>query len=214
MVTTRHWRPQVEPLEDRLVLSGGHGQALHLLALKAHHKHHRTHHHATHHGGGATGQNGTGGAANPATAQQSVALNGQVSGTWDSVFAVPDVGGTQELRGTGTVAPLGAVYLSGQLLTPGFVAQGRAMATLTLTNSAGSVTLQLVGPPQPGFSQPPASFQYTITGGTGAYAHASGSGTATLTETPEVRPVCPPGTLCPDFIVPGSFTLVFQAAAA
>src|SRR5581483_7237629 len=111
---------------------------------------------------------------------------GQVTGTWDSVPTLPDVGKTQELSGTGTVAPLGAVAVRGELHTPGFVAQGRATATLTLTTERGSVTLQLTGPLQPGFSQPPATFQYTITGGTGAYAGASGSGSVAFAEQPEV----------------------------
>jgi hypothetical protein len=141
-------------------------------------------------------------------------LTGQVTGTWDSVPLLPDTGGEQELAGTGTVTPLGSVYLSGKLNTPGFIFQGRAEATLTLTSPTGSVTLLLVGPLQPGFSPPPSSFQYTITGGTGAFAKLSGSGTVTLTEQPEQTPVCPPGVACSDVVIPGSFTLIFQPAAA
>jgi hypothetical protein len=110
-------------------------------------------------------------------------LTGQVSGTWTPEFTLPDVGAMQGLTGPGKVKPLDAVQANGTLNLPGFVAQGEATGTLTLTNRRGSVTLALVGPPQPGFSGPPSSFHYTVAGATGAFAHATGSGTADFTET-------------------------------
>jgi hypothetical protein len=75
------------------------------------------------------------------------------------------------------------VQISGTLHTPGFILQGHTTGTLVLSSAQGSITLQLVGPPQPGFSPPPSTLQYTITGGTGAYAGAAGQGTVTLQET-------------------------------
>jgi hypothetical protein len=191
MTATRTLRPQVEHLEERTVLSAMYRLALAAPILSAAHTHHPRHHH--HHTG--------------------LALSGQVSGTWQAVFTNPDVGRTQNLAGGGTVAPLGTMEVRGQLHTPGFVAQGRATATLTLTGSRGSVTLALVGPLQPGFSAPPSSFQYTITGSTGAYANASGSGTVALSEQQNPPLVCPPNALCAPLLNGGTFTLTFQPSA-
>jgi hypothetical protein len=214
MNATRRRRPQVEPLEDRTVLSAGHGLALVVHPPVVHHAHHARHrHHHAHPGKGAAGQQGHGSAPS-AAAQQVLALGGQVSGVWQTDFPLnPDVGQGQMLRGGGIVSPLGTVQMTGHLHMPGFIAQGQAVGTVTLSNAAGSVTLQLVGPPEPGFGPPPATFQYTITGGTGQYAGATSSGTVVFEEHPEARPVCPPGTPCPQFIVAASFTMTFLPAA-
>jgi hypothetical protein len=108
---------------------------------------------------------------------------GLVSGTWTNQPTLPDTGKTQDLEGSGVFFSLGQVQMSGRLHTPGFVLQGRTTGTLVLSNARGSITLELVGPLQSGFSPPPSAFQYTITGGTGAYAGLTGQGTATLLET-------------------------------
>jgi hypothetical protein len=116
--------------------------------------------------------------------QQSPTFRGVIRGTWSASQLNPDVGITQTLSGLGTVAPLGAVQASGSLHTPGFIIQGFTTGTMVLTNAQGSVTLSLIGhQPQPGFSPPTSALDYTITGGTGAYAGASGSGVVALTET-------------------------------
>jgi hypothetical protein len=59
----------------------------------------------------------------------------------------------------------------------GFIRSGRSTGTLTLTNSQGSVTLALTGPPQRGNSPLPGRYQFAITGGTGAFKSLSGGGT-------------------------------------
>ena len=198
MTRVRRWRPEVELLEGRTVLSAVHGLAPAVPVLLAHHApHRRAHHHAV---------------AIPAP-KQSLALSGDVSGTWTTQPTLRDTGGVQTLTGGGTVQPLGPVQASGTLHTPGFIAQGRTTGRMTLSNASGSVTLRLVGPPQPSFSGPPGSFRYTIVRGTGLYTGASGTGTATFTERPEQRPVCPPGTPCPQFIIAPSFTMTFQAGS-
>jgi hypothetical protein len=138
-----------------------------------------------------------------------VALSGQVSGTWLEQPTIPDVGHTQTLSGSGVVAPLGMAQVSGELHTPGFVARGETTGTITLSNADGSVTLRLVGPPQAGFSPPPSSFQYTITGGTGKFAAASGTGVVTFAEQESPPLVCPPNALCLP-LAGGTFTMTFQ----
>ena len=218
MRTTRQWRPAVEVLEDRTVPSAGQADAtLGMLLAHLPHHHHTVHHHGgkQHHTspGGTTPGSTPGGQGAPGPTQTGLPLSGQITGEWDTVFTVPDVGGRQELTGTGTVTPLGVVWVSGELHTPGFIAQGQAGGTLTLTGPNGSVTLQLLGPIEPGFGGVPSTFQYTITAGTGAYAGNSGTGTLSFQEQPPIPIDCPPNAMCAEPItVPGSFTLTFQPA--
>jgi hypothetical protein len=155
MKTKRTWRPEVEALEERTVLSAGLPLTPVALAPVAHHSLHTRHF---------------------------LALDGSVSGTWQRRFTIPDTGGDQVLMGSGGIAPLGQVQVRGELHTPGFVLHGRTVGTVTLTNAKGSVTVRLIGPLQPGFSPPPSTFHYTLVGGTGRYAGASGSGRVAFQE--------------------------------
>ena len=170
MRTTRRRRPEVEALDGRMLLSAGPGFTMPVPALLAHHghRHHPHHHHhkRRHPSAGAT--------------PQQLTLSGEIVCTLGTVPPLPDGSSTRPLTGTGTVAPVGDVFVSGELRTPGFVTGGAAQATLTLTGANGSLALQLMGPFQSGFSPPPTTFQYTISGGTGAFAGASGSGTVTF----------------------------------
>ncbi len=143
-------------------------------------------------------------------ARHRLVLVGHVSGTWTTEPPFADVGGPQTLRGSGTVRPLGSVEAGGTLQSSGTQTQG----TLRLTTAGGSVTLQLTGPLLTSSTGTSAPFQYTILGGTRRYNHAAGHGPATLAETPGRMVVCPPPLLCPDFIVPGSFTLTFPAGTS
>jgi hypothetical protein len=133
---------------------------------------------------------------------QDPAFDGNATGTWTVAQPIAaDVGTTQTLAGSGTIAILGAVQGSGTLHTPGFIVRGYTTGTMVFSNAQGSITLSLIGQqPQPGFSPPPSAFNYSITGGKGAYAGASGSGVATLTETP------------PGQSVPGQFTMTFKGS--
>jgi hypothetical protein len=179
------FRPQVEGLETRTALSAYSSLTPPAWTAALHgHPHH--HHH--------------------------LSLRGEVSGVWLPHPGNPDTGLAQELNGSGSVAPLGAVQVSGSLQGPGFVARGHATGTLTLSAAGGSITLRLVGQgAQPGFSGPPHAFTYTVTGGTGAYAGASGSGTVTLEE----RTSVPPPHLPPNvyFVPLNTFTLTFGPEA-
>ena len=168
MRTTRSRRPEVEVLEGRALPSAGPGFAMPAPTFLAHHGHrHAPHHHHHHHA-----RRHPAAVATP----QVLVLSGDVIGTLTTTFTFSDGSSTASLTGTGTVAPVGAVSVSGSLSTPGFVTGGAAEATVTLTGAAGSLVLQLMGPFQTGFSPPPPNFQYTITGGTGAFAGDSGSG--------------------------------------
>jgi hypothetical protein len=140
-----------------------------------------------------------------------LALSGSIGGPSSSAVTNPDVGASFSLDGSGRVAPLGQVSSTGSLHLTGFIATGHATGTLTLRNAKGTVTLALTGPSQPGFSGPPSSLSYTVTGGTGLYAKATGRGTATLAVTPEQRaPQGPPGTATPMFIRASEFTLTLR----
>jgi hypothetical protein len=134
---------------------------------------------------------------------------GTLAGTYNLQNPIPDVGTVYQLTGAGVVAGLGRVSVSGSLHSLGFIASGQAGGTLTLVNHRGTLTVQLVGPAQAGFSPLPAAFTYSVTGGTGAYAHVRGSGKATVTLHPFLFPtmfICPPNAMCAQ-PVGGSFTL-------
>ena len=106
-------------------------------------------------------------------------LNGEVSGSF-SAHTFPDVGTSYTLSGQGQVQPLGPTNVTGVVHSLGFIFQGHAGGTLTLSNSKGTLTLELTGPLQSGFSPLPNQFNYEIMGGTGDYANATGRGTASL----------------------------------
>jgi hypothetical protein len=107
------------------------------------------------------------------------ALTGEVSGT-DASSPGGDTGRTTTLQGSGQVSPLGAVDVSGALTSPGFIATGHSGGAVTLSNDKGSVTLQLRGAPQKGFSALPSSLHYRIVEGSGSYSNLRGGGTVDL----------------------------------
>jgi hypothetical protein len=130
---------------------------------------------------------GAGAAAHPLIAQHShpLALRGEISGIWGSSFGdppIPDGGAHQTLSGSGRLRGLGKVELNGSLHTPGFITTGTTTGSFDLTNARGTIHLEVAGAPQPGFTPPPSSLTYTITGGTGRYAHVTGHGTVDLSE--------------------------------
>ena len=107
-----------------------------------------------------------------------IKLEGSVHGTVSIRLLNPDVGGSFTITSHGTLKSLGTVSANGMAEGTGFIAQGRAEGSLTIRNSKGSFAVLLEGPIQPGFTGLPSNFQYTISGGTGAYKGATGIGTA------------------------------------
>ena len=77
---------------------------------------------------------------------QLVVLQGLLSGSY-SAHTFPDVGTTYDLSGKGQVRPFGPMDVTGTLHSLGFIQQGHAGGTLTLSDSQGTLTLQLTGPP-------------------------------------------------------------------
>ena len=123
-----------------------------------------------------------------------VALNGEVSGKFWLAPSIPDVGPSQALTGSGTVSPLGQVSASGTFRSPGFVARGRATGTFHLSNTNGSVTIELTGPLEPGFATLPRKFKFRIVAATGKYVGDSATGTATLDEVEADGVTTPPAS--------------------
>jgi hypothetical protein len=150
------WRPRLEALEDRTLLSATTAPLVAPAAAVS----------ATHH-----------------TSQPvQLALAGQANGTWTAPTTRPTVGAVQALTGTGTFAPLGSVQVGVKLTLPSLTKTGRATGTLTVTASGGTLTLSLLGPYAKGFGRAILPLSYQITHGTGRYAGARGSGVVTLAE--------------------------------
>ena len=107
-------------------------------------------------------------------------LHGMGFGSYANNFNVPDTGASYHLNGLGVFSKLGFATVSGDIHGVGFIQHGHATGTLTLTNAHGSVTIELTGPVQDGFSPLPYKFQYQVTGGTGAYQNFHDTGTLQL----------------------------------
>jgi hypothetical protein len=83
-----------------------------------------------------------------------VVLVGSASGKVGQAPLIPDIGAQYALAGSGRVAVLGRVQVTGMTRGLGFIARGRFPLTLTLRNSAGSVRITAQGPLVTGFSSP------------------------------------------------------------
>jgi hypothetical protein len=111
-------------------------------------------------------------------------LAGHGSGSYSVGRIIPDLGTTFNLKGTADLAALGHVSVTGSVHSLGFIATGHAGGELTFSNGKGTVTVELTGPQQGGFSALPQKFAYRVVSGTGAYAHLSDHGSLTLVLTP------------------------------
>jgi hypothetical protein len=113
-------------------------------------------------------------------------LAGQGHGTYMSNSLNPDVCVSYTLKGKADLAKLGHVTVDGSVHGVGFILSGQATGTLTFTNSHGTVTLDLKGPQQPGFSPLPKDWHYKVTSATGDYQSLKGQeGSLNLTFKPD-----------------------------
>ena len=112
----------------------------------------------------------------PAMASTSHPLQGTGTSNYVGSVITPDTGPSVDLTGTIHLQSLGTFQLSGWLQSVGSVVQGRAYGELVLTNSQGSITLDLHGGVQPAFSPLPRELVYSIAHTTGAYQNLHGYG--------------------------------------
>lgn len=104
-------------------------------------------------------------------------IDGTATGTYAlAPTAATDIGARYVFNGSGKLGDVGEAKLTGLVTLPGFIANGHAAGTLTLSNSKGTVTLKVTGPAEKAFSPFPTSLSFEITGGTGAYADYLGGG--------------------------------------
>ncbi len=109
-----------------------------------------------------------------------MALNGSLRGTYQTVPGIPDAGTEFTFSTTGTVRPLGAATVTGNIHQLGFVANGRAQGVFVIETPQGTLTLKLEGPKQKGFAPLPDHYSFQITGASGAYHRNHGRGVLIL----------------------------------
>jgi len=117
-------------------------------------------------------------------------LNGALSGTYTNHLTI-DTGSTHNLSGSGQVAALGHVSVRGDVERTGYILfKNRPVnGTLVLSNAQGTVTLSLHSTnPHNETGDLPANIPFTVTGGTGQYAHLTDHGTAHITLQNSVGP--------------------------
>jgi hypothetical protein len=142
-----------------------------------------------------------------------VVLNGTISGTFVTIrnphavtppspVSNPVAGTTTTFRGSGTITGLGAVEVTGSLVTSAnAVSPHVTVETFTLTTAKGSVTLELKKSPG---SPATAATSFSIVKATGAFQGDTGAGTADLKMFSELIPVVPP------VVLRGVFTLTLH----
>jgi hypothetical protein len=108
------------------------------------------------------------------------ALTGRAQGTFSTDLVVSGAGNDYHLKGQGRFLGLDATNISGNVHSVGFIVHGHAGGEITLSNARGSLTLDLTGLDQSAFSPMPTQFDFSVAGGTGAYARMHGQGTLSL----------------------------------
>jgi hypothetical protein len=130
-----------------------------------------------------------------------IRLTGTAEGKYDAHINNPDTGEVFTFSGSGQVAPLGHVDITGHIHSPGNVADGHSTGFLVLSNAIGSVTLSLTGPVQSGVTPVPDTFTFKITDASGQFKGDTGTGYMIL----ELEPAAAPSPTGEH----GSFTMIF-----
>ncbi len=114
-----------------------------------------------------------------------IQLEGTIRGRYHALAAPPDVGPTFAANGNGHIQGIGRTHATAVVHGTGFILSGHAQGDATLKGPHGKVTIHLTGVPfQAGFQGLPATFAFSITGGTGKYRNVHENGTAALTILP------------------------------
>jgi hypothetical protein len=157
--------------------------------------------------------------AAPTPGHHAPALTGAVHGKFAARPVTAGADAAYALTGSGTVAGLGRVSLSGSVRAAG-VLSGGAGGRLTLTGARGTLTLRLEGTSSAGTAPLPGQFVFRVLRGSGAYRHLTGEGTINLhlgsaaqfalTIQPEAVPSSPPQTTPPITIATGIAGVVME----
>ena len=144
------------------------------------------------------------------TSGHEIDLTGTVTGTYHVHSSNPDTGKDFSFFGSGPVAPLGHVELTGHINSPGFIARGHSRGLLVLSNPNGSLTLAVAGPEQNGFTPVPDTFTFKITSASGKFKGDTGTGFMVLELNPSPIPPAGASTLAGEH---GTFTMIFLTVA-
>ena len=141
------------------------------------------------------------------TSGHEIDLTGTAKGTYHVHIINPDTGKDFIFFGSGQVAPLGHVELTGHIHSPGFIANGHSTGLLVVSDPKGSVTLAVTGPEQNGFTPVPDTFTFQITSASGKFKGDTGTGFIVLELDPAHTPPTPPAG------EHGTFTMIFLTVA-
>jgi hypothetical protein len=111
-------------------------------------------------------------------------LHGTGTGTYHGPRITIDAGTSFTLSGTANLAGLGTLRVTGSVQGVGLIAFGRASGELVLSNSHGTITIDLHGAVQRAFSQVPSDLVYSVTKGTGDFRHLTGYGSVAIHRMP------------------------------
>jgi hypothetical protein len=224
------FRPRLEPLESKMVMSVGATSVPVAASDTAGHpgpvagSHARAEVHGSVPGSHpASPSHGHSGRPVSSERIKTVALTGVARGDYTSTQSPPDTGTHYDLTAAGRVTPIGRAMVSGSFQTPGFIRGGQASGTLTIAAAHGTLTLNLTAPGPIRAAASTAAgpmilvndFTYTITKGTGRYAHAKGLGTVEITTTPGFTVPTQPGIYAapPSRTGSGQATVTFETGA-
>jgi hypothetical protein len=137
------------------------------------------------------------------TGTTSSILSGTVLGNYVSTLRMLNTASGFHFSGTAPVGQLGNVDVYAHLYSVGFSSIGNAHGQIELSNTKGTVTLQVLGPTQTRLQPLPTTFSYRIVSATGSFKTLKASGTMKLTRKIDLRPV----RNGIEYVETGSFTL-------
>ncbi len=111
-------------------------------------------------------------------------LHGTGTGYYNGPRVTIDAGTGFTLTATAKLATLGSFRVTGSVQGVGLIAFGRATGEWVLSNTHGSITIELHGAVQSAFSQVPSNLVYSVTKGTGDFRHLKGYGIVAIERMP------------------------------